>query len=93
MINKIKELKEQGKTVREIAENLNINKDKVFRILKSLSQNNNETSEEVRQEVRQDTDTLIQSDDDLNSIGVKKLRKSDYTKEALEAFPDVPYWD
>lgn len=74
MEDKIKKLKDQGKTIREIADTLAISKSKVGRVL------------------GQDTDTVIE-EPVFNSIGVKMLRKSDYTKEELKTFPTAPYWN
>lgn len=78
MLNKIKELKERGKTIREIADILNLGRDRVHRILQS----------DKPQEIGQDTDTL---NTEFDKLGVKKLRRSDYTKEELKSFPEAPY--
>jgi len=96
----IKKLKEEGKSYRSIAKELNTSIGKIQRTLKK-------TDTLTDTDTLKGTDTLIEQSDtltnidtstlkdtnDYNKIGVKKLKKSDYTIEEISIFSDAPYYD
>ena len=100
MENKINKLKDKGLSYREIAKELNISLGKVQRIVKKidtpdkvLPMDNTDTPDTAKESIQQ-TDTANRTDKgDYTRLGVKKLRKSDYTEEELKIFPDAPYYD
>ena len=88
-MNKIKELKEQGLSIRAIAEKLNIGRDKVHRVLKSDTSINNNRTEENNTIQQSNTPTKY----NLNWKKGEKLLKEHYTKEELKAFSEAPYFE
>lgn len=108
LIKQVEVLKESGLSYRDIAKKLNISLGKVQRILtvSPVSGLVGVSVESVSKKLSvSESDTLVsvESDNitypnghpkaDFNNLGVRKLRKSDHTKEELKIFPDTPYYD
>lgn len=108
MLDKIKELQKEGKSIREISESLNISSSKCFRILHEtdsetltvspVSDANVTASETVTETARncpmswKGPKEECPYFNEVNQIGVKKLRACEYTKEGYKRFESSPPW-
>lgn len=113
-INKrIIELNNNGVSIREIASVLNIDRNKVYRMLrsetdKSETKQSETTISETDETTKSETDNKIIDNcphskigdkhecslyQEVNRIGVHKLRICDFTKEEIRVNPNAPYYN